>query len=51
MLNIGAGVTLADRVRFMVKVDNLFDKEYENMAGYKTGGRIVYGGIELKNFW
>lgn len=51
VLNIGAGVTLADRVRFMVKVDNLFDKEYENMAGYKTGGRIVYGGIELKNFW
>ncbi len=51
LVNLGLGYTWLDHVRFGIQVDNVFDKHYEQSAGYPTPGAVVAGTVELKNFF
>ena len=39
---------LLEQVRLKLRIENLLDEVYEEVAGYPSPGRAVYGGITLK---
>ena len=52
VVNIGVGFSvLNDMVRFGVGADNIFDKKYEYIYGYPTGGAIYSGTVEIRNLF
>ncbi|MCH7886499.1 MAG: TonB-dependent receptor [Candidatus Marinimicrobia bacterium] len=39
---------LTEQFRLKLRIENLLDEEYSEVAGYPSPGRAVYGGISLK---
>ncbi len=37
-----------DRLSVYARVDNVWDEQYETVAGYGTLGRAAYGGVRVK---
>jgi vitamin B12 transporter len=49
IVNVAADYKLNDRMALFGRVDNLFDKHYENPDGFLGTGIGVYGGIRFTN--
>ncbi|MCK5913060.1 MAG: TonB-dependent receptor, partial [Desulfuromusa sp.] len=47
LVNRAASHQITDNLKGFVRVDNLFDEEYEEVAGYGTAGLSRYAGIKL----
>ena len=45
---IAVSYELLKQVRLKLRIENLFDESYEEVAGYLSPGKAVYGGITLK---
>jgi len=48
LTGIRAEMPVAHNISVYGRVDNLFDVNYETVAGYGTYGRAAYGGIKLR---
>ncbi len=46
-INLTLSYQLSETVELFSRVDNLFDKEYEEVYGFGTMGAAAYGGIKL----
>lgn len=42
------GYDLSDQAELTLRIDNLFDAQYQEIAGYGTSGRAVYVGVSAK---
>jgi vitamin B12 transporter len=47
IVNLAADYVLNDNVTLFARVDNLFNKQYENPLGWLQPGLAVYGGVKL----
>lgn len=47
LVNLAAHYDLFEFLRISLRVENLLDKEYEEVYGYATPGQSFYGGIKL----
>ena len=47
LVNLGASYKLFDYLRINARVDNLFDKHYEEVLYYGTLGRSLYAGMNI----
>ncbi len=45
---IAVSYKLTEQFRLKLRIENLLDEEYSEVAGYPSPGRAVYGGITLK---
>ncbi|MCH7620022.1 MAG: TonB-dependent receptor [Candidatus Marinimicrobia bacterium] len=45
---VAVSYELLEQVRLKLRIENLLDEVYEEVAGYPSPGRAVYGGITLK---
>jgi vitamin B12 transporter len=48
LAGIRAAMAVNDRIELYARVDNLFDEQYQTVAGYGTLGRAAYAGVRLK---
>jgi vitamin B12 transporter len=48
LINLAAHYDVFSFLRLHVRIENLLDKQYEEIYGYGTAGLSVYGGISLK---
>ena len=48
VVNLGARYKLTDSADAIFRVNNLFDAQYESVAGYGTSGRAVYVGLAAR---
>jgi vitamin B12 transporter len=48
LINLAAHYDLFPFLRLQGRIENLLDKQYEEVYGYGTAGFSVYGGISLK---
>lgn len=48
VVNIGATRALTDTAEAYVRVENLFDTDYEVIKGYSTPGRSVFAGLRAR---
>ncbi len=44
VVNLASSQEYSSRITFYARIENLFDREYEEVAGYGTAGRSVYLG-------
>ena len=47
LVNLKGSYLLHKNLSLFVKIDNLLDRSYEEVAGYGTPGISVYGGIKV----
>ena len=47
LVNLAASHQITDNLKGFVRVDNLFDEEYEEVSGYGTAGLSGYAGVKL----
>ncbi len=47
LVNIATSYQATDTLKIFGRIDNLFDKDYEEVAGYGTPGLSAYAGIRL----
>lgn len=47
LVNLAGSYQINDHLKFFGRIDNLFDKDYEEVAGYGTVGLSAYAGIRL----
>jgi vitamin B12 transporter len=47
LINLAAHYNVLDFLRLNLRLDNLFDTDYEEVFGYATLGCSFYGGIGL----
>lgn len=47
LVNLAASWQVSDNFKVFSRVDNLFDKEYEEVSGYGTAGLSAYAGVKL----
>ncbi|MBN8547736.1 MAG: TonB-dependent receptor [Deltaproteobacteria bacterium] len=47
-VNVATNYEIHKNVELFARVDNLFDRDYEEVYGYGTRGAAAYGGIKLK---
>ena len=45
LVGIGASYALSDRMEAYVRVENLFDEQYQTVRTYNTAGRSVFAGL------
>jgi vitamin B12 transporter len=50
VVNLSANYDINENVGLFVRVDNLFDRRYENPTGYLGPGLAAYGGVRLTAF-
>ncbi len=48
LLGLRAEMPVNDRLSVYARVDNVWDEQYETVAGYGTLGRAAYGGVRVK---
>lgn len=48
LLDVRASFGLGDNLELFGRVENVFDTDYQTVAGYGTAGRSVFGGIRAK---
>lgn len=46
LVNLKGSYPLHNNLAFFVRIDNLFDKSYEEVAGYGTPGLSAYAGLK-----
>lgn len=46
LVNLAASYNITEKLRLFGRVDNLFDKKYEELWGYDTAGISGYAGAE-----
>ena len=49
IVDVAANWKITSRVQLFGRIDNLFDKEYEEILGYGTVGRAGYFGLKVGN--
>lgn len=47
LVNLAASYQVTDHMKIFGRIDNLFDKDYEEVAGYGTAGLSAYAGVRL----
>lgn len=47
LANLGGGYRINDNVRVFARIENLFDKKYQELYGYGTSRIAGYGGVAL----
>ena len=47
IFNLAASWDVSETVTLFGRVDNLLDKDYEELAGYGTPGLSGYGGVKI----
>jgi vitamin B12 transporter len=47
LFDLGGSYDITDHVQFFTRIENLFDKEYENVLGYGTYGAAAFGGLRI----
>lgn len=47
LVNLATSYQVADNLKLFGRIDNLFDKDYEEVTGYGTAGLSAYAGIRL----
>ncbi len=47
LVNFTISYQVSEKVEFFSRIDNIFDKEYEDVLGFGTLGAAAYGGIKL----
>jgi vitamin B12 transporter len=47
VVNLAASYQVSDRLRLFARVENLFDEQYEEVAGYGTPGIAAYLGVKI----
>jgi vitamin B12 transporter len=45
LVNLAANYAASEHVSLFGRIDNLFDRQYENPIGFDRPGRGVYGGV------
>ncbi|HCH95382.1 MAG TPA: TonB-dependent receptor, partial [Erythrobacter sp.] len=48
LFDLRASFGIGDNFELFGRVENVFDTDYQTMAGYGTAGRSVFGGIRAK---
>ncbi|MEM7100492.1 MAG: TonB-dependent receptor [Pseudomonadota bacterium] len=48
LVNVSATYSLTDDIEVYVRVENLFDEEYEDVISYAAPGRSVFGGVRFR---
>jgi vitamin B12 transporter len=48
LVNLNVGYDLNPHVQIFGRVENLLDKNYQEVFSYRTPGRAAYGGVRLK---
>ena len=48
LASLRAELPLGDRLALYGRVENLFDEQYQTVAGYGTPGRAAFGGVRLR---
>jgi vitamin B12 transporter len=48
LAGVRAAMRVSDQFEVYARVDNLFDEQYQTVAGYGTLGRAAYGGVRVK---
>lgn len=48
LVNVAAQYELSESAELWLRVDNLFDNDYEEIEGYQTAGASVYGGVRYR---
>ena len=46
LVNVAANYKLSNRVKLFGRIDNLFDKNYEEVPGYHTTGIGIFAGVQ-----
>lgn len=49
LVNVAADYAVNDNVSLFGRIDNLFDKKYQNPAGFEGTGIGAYAGVRLRN--
>jgi len=47
LLDLTAQYQATDAIKLFVRASNLLDTDYEQVYGYNTPGRAIYGGVEV----
>lgn len=47
LIHLAGSFDLTKTVQIFARVENLFDREYEEVLGYGTAGRSAYGGVKM----
>ena len=47
MVNLRGSYAVLKNLSLFARVDNLFDKKYEEVSGYGTPGLSVFGGVKV----
>jgi vitamin B12 transporter len=45
VINLAGYYNLTDRMQLFSRIDNLFNRQYEQITGYSTGGFLAVGGV------
>ena len=48
LLNLNAAYDLTPRFQLLGRIDNLLDRDYEDVLGFSTAGFSLYGGVRAK---
>ncbi len=49
LVNLGVSYPITSKLKLQAKINNAFDKEYQNTDNYFTQGRVAYLGISYQN--
>ena len=48
VVNLGASYDLSETTQLSLRVENVFDRDYQILPGYGTSGRAAYLGLQMK---
>lgn len=48
LVNVAFSYELSDQVSITARIENLLDKDYEEVYGFQTPGRSTYAGVRMK---
>jgi vitamin B12 transporter len=48
LFNLSAGYELSENLELFGRIDNLFDKNYQEVYGYGVAGFTIFGGLRVK---
>lgn len=48
VVNLGASYELSETTELSMRVENVFDRDYQILPGYGTSGRAAYLGLQMK---
>lgn len=48
VVNAGLGYAINDNAQAYIRVENLFDEDYQTSAGYSASGRAIYAGLRAQ---